>query len=121
MNDLELDTETHDLVIENGDLKLLNDEPKVVRQTLTINLLFFQGEWFLDLEYGVPYFQSILVKGATKDLVDSLLRRAILDSYRVETIERFQTSIRDDAYFLDFLEATTSEGNIISITNQSLT
>lgn len=121
MNDLELDNESHDLVIENGDLNLLNNEAKVARQTLTINLLFFRGEWFLDLEYGVPYFQSILTKGVSKNVVDSILRAKILESYRIDNITTFKSAVRDEGYYIDLLVATTQDGEIISVTNQLIT
>ena len=66
MNDLELNVQTHDLVIANGTVNLLNTEPKVARQALNINLLLFRGEWFLDLDAGIPYFQEIFQKGFPK-------------------------------------------------------
>lgn len=121
MNDLELGLESHDLVIENGDLRLLNGESKVARQTLKLNLLFFQGEWFLDLEYGVPYFQSILSKGASKELVDSIIKQKILESYRIQSIQTFRSSITNNTrYTVDLVTATTTSGEIVSITNQIL-
>lgn len=118
MNDLELDLSSHDLVIENGDLKLLNKEERVAQQTLKINLLFFRGEWFLNVEYGVPYFQSIFKKTANKSLVDSIIRGVILKSYNIASINTFESEIRDGTYSVTEMEATTFDGEIVSITNQ---
>lgn len=118
MNDLELSLINHDLVIENGDLTLLDKEERVARQTLTINLLFFEGEWFLDIEHGIPYFQSILRKNVTKSVVDSLFRRAILSSYNITEILELTSSVNEDRYVINKLRATTVQGDIVSINNQ---
>ena len=122
MNDLALDLVNNDLVIENGDLQLLNSEAAVARQTLSINLQFYQGEWFLDLDYGVPYFQTIIRKGVSKILVDSIIRNVILTSYRISTIESFESEIIDkETYVISNFVGTTTDGEIVSLTNQTLT
>lgn len=56
--DLLLDDD-NDLVIEDGDLKFSKGIDAVVQQC-RIALQMFQGEWFLDLDAGIPYWQSIL-------------------------------------------------------------
>lgn len=118
MNDLELDETSHDLVIQDGTFNLLNEEQRVARQTLTINLLFFQGEWFLDLGIGIPYFGSILAKGASKSFVDSIMRDAISNSYQIRAILSFRSTLTPDSYTIDLFEAETVAGEIVSITNQ---
>ena len=116
MNDLRLDTSDHDLVIENGDLQLLNSEPLVALQSLKINLLFYQGEWFVDLDYGVPYFQSILKKGVSKTLVDSIMKQKIRSSYNILNIVKFRSEIiNNEEYVINIFEATTTSGDIVSL------
>lgn len=56
--DLKLDN-NNDLVIENGDLVFTRGIPAIVQQC-RIRLQMFQGEWFLNLDAGIPYWQSIL-------------------------------------------------------------
>lgn len=48
-----------DLVVEGGDLVLSSGLPGAA-QGIRIRVLTFRGEWFLDLDDGVPYFQEIL-------------------------------------------------------------
>lgn len=55
--DLELDPDTGDLVIDE-DVHLTTGIDSVVQDAL-INLRLFRGEWFLDLDEGVPYFERI--------------------------------------------------------------
>lgn len=118
MNDLELGLESHDLVIKDGDLSFLNLEERVAQQALKINLLTFEGEWFLDITHGVPYFQSILRKGVSKDVIDSVFKQTILSSYNIVEILDFKSSIRERGYYIDFLNASTTSGGIVSVTDQ---
>jgi hypothetical protein len=47
-----------ELAIEGGDLVLL-DGSDAIRQHLECRLRFVRGEWFLDQNAGVPYFEEI--------------------------------------------------------------
>lgn len=117
MNDIQLTTD-HDISIEDGNFKLLDDEAKVAQQTLKINLLFFEGEWFLDNTYGIPYFQEILGKVSNTNLVDTIIQETVRESYNIDRITSFSSSISPDrVYSVDLLEAITEDGEIISITN----
>lgn len=123
MNDLELDLTNSDLVINKlGDLQLLNTEEKVARQTAQINLLTFRGEWFLDLDLGVPYFQRILRRGATKELVDSILQDVVNNSYNIQRITKWRSSLDKvtNTYNLEIFEGVVDSGEIVSITNLSI-
>jgi len=64
------------------ELMLINNAEGVA-QRIKIALLTFLGEWFLDLSYGLPYFESVLVKNPNASLVHSIFRDAIL---RVEGV-----------------------------------
>ena len=48
-----------------------------VAQQIKINLLSFLGEWFLDIRYGVPYLEEILVKNPRLASVETILRNHI--------------------------------------------
>ncbi len=55
----------HDLKIIDFDLQLTKDE-QIIAQRVKQALLLFKGEWFLDIDAGVPYYENIL--GQKKDL-----------------------------------------------------
>jgi hypothetical protein len=120
MNDFELGVNTHDLVVQNGTINLLNREDKVARQSLTINLLTYRGEWFLDLAEGIPYFQQILIKGVTQSFVDSIIKQAIRTSPFITSIRSFRSEMTTDSYILREFTGITTNGEIVSITNQTL-
>jgi hypothetical protein len=51
-----------DLVFLNGDLRIAREEEEV--SNLNVNRLkFFRGEYFLDREDGIPYFELLFQKG----------------------------------------------------------
>lgn len=87
MNDLLL-SEAHDLVIENNDF-ILTDSQNVVGQRIKQNLLTFLGEWFLDIEVGLPFFEEILGKGKSLARIESLYIRAIGNTEGVQEITEF--------------------------------
>ena len=92
--DLKLDTDTGDLVLVNRDLVLISGAD-LVRQRLSIALQLFRGEWFLDAEAGVPWFQDILKKGVPPGRVDEILRKAILGVTDVNRIVTYTPAVID--------------------------
>lgn len=67
-----------DLDISTGDFTLTRGV-EAIRQAIQIKLQFFQGEWFLDLTAGVPFYQSVLVKNPSPGVLQSVFRKAILE------------------------------------------
>ena len=87
--DLSLD-DTGDLLInDTGDLVLL-EGVDATAQHLLISLRFFQGEWFLDLRIGFPYFEEVLVKAPDLNVVQSLFRDAILETEKVISVSELE-------------------------------
>jgi hypothetical protein len=76
--DLQLDTDG-DFAISGGDLQIVSGADAIV-QAVKIRLQFFRGEWYLDEDAGLPYFQSVLVKNPDPNVLHSVFRRAILDT-----------------------------------------
>jgi uncharacterized membrane protein (Fun14 family) len=91
MKDLCLDTISHDLLISNYDLSLVTDKDYLV-QKIKIRLLFIYGEWFLDIEDGLKYYEIIWVKNPNIALIESAIQATILDIEGVINITQFSTS-----------------------------
>ena len=62
--DIYCDPNTLDIVIKDGDAGLSNGLPGVA-QACKIACSLIQGEWFLNLDTGIPYFQRDGVDPAT--------------------------------------------------------
>lgn len=87
MSDIAL-LSNHDLDTSSLDLKLV-DKAEQVRQQLLIKLKLWQGEWFLDTEFGTPYLQKILGKQLTLSGALAALRKSILEVEGVRQILSF--------------------------------
>lgn len=90
--DIALDTTTNDLVLLASDLTTVSGTA-LVAQRLKIILQLFKGEWFLDADAGIPWFQEILEKGVDPTVVDAILRKAILGTTDVNRILTYTSSI----------------------------
>lgn len=74
--DLAMNVQTGDLVVQNGDLMIVNNGERVDQQVL-ITLREWLGEWFLKTSDGVPYLEYILVKNPNEAHVRQVLSEAI--------------------------------------------
>lgn len=81
----------HDPIYGNGQNNFLNDI-QAVAQIIQTSLLLFQGEWFEDLNEGLPLFQSILGtnNGKKTDAIALLIQNVILTC-----CEPFITGVKD--------------------------
>lgn len=116
--------EDHDIVWVNGPLlkeQTTQTRIEVVRQRLLILLLTFRSEWFLDTEYGIPYFQSILGMKTSKSAVDLIFQKAILAENGVKELTFFESTFVNRQYSMTFrVKVTTGEeSGLITITPTS--
>lgn len=117
MADLKLDPETHDLKLESGDFKLTLTESESLQQRLKIKLLTFQGEFYLNTQLGVPWFQRIFTKQISKETVDSILKVQIVSEPEVESLINFSSTIDNlnRVYSLNFTVRSSNNAEIIPI------
>jgi hypothetical protein len=78
----------NDLIVENGQLKLVSEGAETVQHVRT-RLLFYMEEWFLDLQAGTPYFQEIFTKPANLANIESIFKSRILNTPGVERLTQF--------------------------------
>lgn len=91
--DLKLDEQTNKLAFSKGRLFLTQNRQDTLRQRLSIRLLTQRGTWFLNINYGIDWFNSVLVKGVSKLYVDSLIQAEILKEQMVDRILSFESSV----------------------------
>lgn len=82
-----------DLEFDGHDFKLTSTESESLAQRLKVKLLTYQEEWYLDVEEGIPYFQSILGKNRAKETIDLIFKNAILSEPEVVNIISFESTI----------------------------
>jgi hypothetical protein len=88
MSDLKTDDTTGDLVFENGDIALVSGAD-AVKQAIRQELRFFAGEWFLDLDYGVPYYKDVFIKNPNPQILEGVFTDKILNTPGVLELMEF--------------------------------
>jgi hypothetical protein len=84
-----------------------------IAQQIKMNLLTFLGEWFLNVTFGVPYLEEILVKNPRMASVETIFRKHISSVPDVLRIDSLGLNWDRKSRFL-FVEfaCTTSYGPI---------
>lgn len=86
--DLYIDPASNDLSLsDSGAARLTALEEELVRQRLWISLSTYRGEWFANINFGVPYLDRdssgeglSILGGKNLNLLDFELQRSILDT-----------------------------------------
>jgi len=85
MIDLALDTVTHDLVVTNYDLQMVDGVDQIV-QSVKMRLLTIFDEWFLDSSQGIQYFSVVCTKNPDLSLIDSIMKATIVETTGVNEL-----------------------------------
>lgn len=85
MIDLLASTETNDLVITNGVVQTVSGTAQI-SQAIRLVLLTFQGEWFLDQDYGVPWYTRVLGQKFSAGQIQLTVADSILSVRGVSSI-----------------------------------
>ena len=81
----------HDLVVLDFDLQITKNE-QILPQKIKQALLMFQGEWFLDIEQGVPYYSDVLGQKGALDSIRSVFIDCINSVPGVKELSQFDMS-----------------------------
>ena len=91
MSDIKLNA-SGDIDITNGAASLTEDRISSVAQRLAIRLRFFQGDWFLDLAFGVPYHGRVLVRDANEADLYQLFQFVIESMPGIQAVEELSVT-----------------------------
>lgn len=94
MIDRALDQLTGSLLIENFDLKLIDDTDQI-QQNLLIRLKFILREWYLDNTQGVPYYEDFFIKNPNQIRIESVLKTEIVNTDGVVELLAFESAYDD--------------------------
>ena len=114
--DILLDEDTHDAVFVNGSTPVTLTISQGLKQRLKIKLLTFMGEWFLDTNYGTPYFQQIVGKNRSKGTLDIIFRQVIISDEDVVSILKFESELSTDRVYSLTFSVKGRDGTTIEIT-----
>lgn len=112
MYDLAMNINTHDLIVRDGDLMLIDNAERVCQQ-VKITLCFWYGEWFLDTNDGTPYLEYILVKNPNISHIRQIISERIKSVEGVISLDSLDLFYNARERTLDVeYEATTYYGLI---------
>ena len=79
---------------------------------------FFEGEWFLNSEHGLPYFQDILgSKNLDLNILESILREQILDVQGIKEILETSIDYNETERQVDYVFRATTINNTVLTDN----
>ena len=85
----------NELIIENSDLKLISGVPEVA-QRLKIRMQFFTNDWYLNIFYGIPYYEQFFVKNPNKANIRAIIKFWILTTPAVLEITSFSLDYQNE-------------------------
>lgn len=86
--DLYLDPDSHDIIIENTNLRLVEnstEDPAETKQAAKVTFKTQQGEWLFDTDFGFPYLQEAFVRNPD---IDALIARARIVASEVFEVDK---------------------------------
>lgn len=110
------------LLVENGNnLELKNFDLQVsggslyVANKIRIALKTFNGEWYLNINAGLPYYEDILVKNPNLDFISDLFQSEILSISEVDSLDEFELTLTDTRQLDIFFIAILADGSTVEI------
>lgn len=83
--DIGIDTKTNDIAHSDGLIGYVNLDAETIQRVRTC-LRRIEGEWFLDVEAGLPYFGGQMLGGKDFEYVKMLIREELLGIEGVQKV-----------------------------------
>lgn len=101
-----------DWEVATGDLRITVGSEAII-QSARIHLQFFQGEWFLDLLAGVPYWQQVLGKIRDPNTLAPIFQKALLEPSGVTQVQSLRLALDRSARTLALTFELTSDVGLL--------
>lgn len=106
----------NDIVLELGDIKMVGGK-EAYGAIIRSALLTVRGELQLDLEQGIPYFETVFSSIAYENYWKDAVRKRILAFPFVNRIVSFTSNMDTRSRLMSFVIAIDTDGGITTITN----
>lgn len=100
--DFFLDQNTKDLVLVDGDFRIITNQPDQLVQRLFIRLKTFIRDLFWNPSYGIDYLNKVYGLNRNKSTVDALFINEIQKEEMVDYVIEYESEIRDYKYGCKF-------------------
>jgi hypothetical protein len=93
MADYYMSLTTGRMEISGGKIREVSDPVEEVKQRAIIAIKTHRGEWLFDTDHGLPWTESILVKGVNVNQVASRIRAYLLTVQGVDGVPALSVSL----------------------------
>lgn len=94
MTDIKLNVQTGDLDLTNSALSIVDDTMlEALRQKIQIAILLGKGEWFVNINDGVPYVTDFVVLKNNRNFIDTFMRSYIRQIVGVDNLVSYSSSV----------------------------
>ena len=93
--DIRTNVEDGKILFQNGQIFTTLNRQDSLRQRLDIRIKTQKGTWFLNISYGIDWFNDVFSDTSTKSSVDALIQAEILKEGLVADIIEFRSSVNN--------------------------
>ena len=93
--DIRTNVEDGKIMFQNGQIFTTLNRQDSLRQRLDIRIKTQKGTWFLNISYGIDWFNDVFSDTSTKSSVDALIQAEILKEELVADIVEFRSSVNN--------------------------
>ena len=93
--DIRTNVEDGKIMFQNGQIFTTLNRQESLRQRLDIRIKTQKGTWFLNVSYGIDWFNDVFSDTSTKSSVDALIQAEILKEELVADIIEFRSSVNN--------------------------
>lgn len=90
-----------DLNLDGNNINIVRKQEELA-QTLRNKLIFIRGEWRYEITVGIPYFEHILIDNPNLTIIESLFKKAILETNGVLKMLRFEMKLEKQMLSVSF-------------------
>ncbi len=90
--DIGINPQTNDIAHEGGLVSFVNKEDETIQRIRTC-LRRIQGEWFLDISAGIPYFGGQILGSRDIEYAKLIIREALLEIEGVKKVAKINIII----------------------------
>lgn len=91
--DIRTNVEDGKILFQNGQIFTTLNRQDSLRQRLDIRIKTQKGTWFLNISYGIDWFNDVFSDTSTRSSVDALIQAEILKEDLVADIIEFRSSV----------------------------
>jgi hypothetical protein len=113
LKDFALISNSNNLLRDPFGFRFTESNQEYVDQKLRMKLKMFLGEWYLDINKGIPYYQEFLVKAPNKALINSTLKKAIIETEGIAELQTFEVTYEKNRTLNVYFVVVTDTGETV--------